>query len=139
MLAPCAQQTLLHRAANRGHARACASLLAQGAEVDALDGFGMTPLGDVLMTWSLLQHRGIELGHPDYYETMEQRLVDTLVVLLEHGASIKRALQSEHHFPGSTTEAWLERQLGMYHARKQQIALETATPQASGQRTGLRL
>jgi hypothetical protein len=55
------QQTPLHRAAARGKAPIVEALLARGAEVNAIDGLGRTPLGVALRTreepWVKANHR----------------------------------------------------------------------------------
>lgn len=126
-------QSPLHLAAGRGYARLVTRLLDQGAPIDEPDGFGVTPLGDVLLTYTLLQSGGIYIEEPAKRQAVEDRLVDTLLVLLERGARLDLAEQGPCFPLSPDTQAWLEQIRGLHQARTQLAAFQGATAQASGE------
>ena len=75
---PCdSKATLLHRAAWWGHKEVVEDLIELGADVNAVDGVGGTPL-----------HAAIQSGCTRYWDVIHGPYVDVLEVLVQHGAQV---------------------------------------------------
>lgn len=124
----------LHEAARNACVQAVQDLLDQGAPVDALDGFGSTPLADVLLTHGLIQLGGVTFTTPDHQADAECRLAAIWVLLRDHGASIERALQSASPLTPATS-VWVAR----LEAERAEQRMEAKTAPAAGVRPMARL
>lgn len=127
-------QSPLHEAARNAHVQAVQHLLRQGAPVDALDGFGCTPLADVLLMHSLIQRGGVTFTTPDHQADAERRLATIWALLRDHGASIELALQSASPLTPATS-AWVAR----LEAGRAEQRMKAKTAQAVGVRPMARL
>jgi hypothetical protein len=132
-------ETPLHLAAAQGRRDACHRLLKAGAQVDALDGYGCTPLSAVMLTYSLIQRGGVAFRTPGIRAKIEQRLAQTLCVLRDHGAEFALIQYSIHGPFDAATEAWA-REMDMRRASAhQQESLEQNTSPATGNQRTKRL
>lgn len=129
-------ETPLHLAAAQGRRDACLRLLKDGAKVDAMDGYGCTPLSAVMLTYSLIQRGGVAFRTPGIRARIEQRLARTLCVLRDHGAVFDLVKHSIHGPFDAATEGWA-RDVDMRRiSANQQRELEQHTDPATGyQRT----
>jgi hypothetical protein len=122
-------QSHLHDAAGMGRAVFCRQLLADGANPNpnARDGFGDTPLSNVLLGHSLAIRGGIDFSMT--IRTQAQFVADlaeVVGVLLDAGASIEAALQSEIAPLDPDTRAWFDQVC----AEHQNARLEASTAPA---------
>eukprot|EP00918_Siedleckia_nematoides_P004182 GHVU01009393.1.p2 GENE.GHVU01009393.1~~GHVU01009393.1.p2 ORF type:complete len:130 (+),score=11.09 GHVU01009393.1:114-503(+) len=127
-------QSPLHEAARSARVQAVQDLLRQGAPVDALDGFGSTPLADVLLTYSLIQQGGVTFTTPDHQAVAERRLATIWALLRDHGASMELALQAAEPLT-PVTGAWVAR----LEAERARLLMEASTAKAAGMRPIARL
>lgn len=120
-------QTPLHRAAGIGRAKFCRQLLADGADPNARDGFGDTPLSNVFLRHSLAIRGGIDFS--ESRRTQAQFVADlaeVVGVMLDAGATIEAALESEISPLDPDTRAWFARVC----AEHQNARLEASTAPA---------
>lgn len=127
-------QSPLHEAARNACVQAVQDLLRQSTSVDAMDGFGCTPLADVLLTYSLIQQGGVTFTTPDHQADAEHRLATVWALLRDHGASIERALQSASPLTPATS-VWVAR----LEAERAEQRMEAKTAPAAGVRPMARL
>jgi hypothetical protein len=132
-------QSPLHLAAAQGRRDICLRLLKAGAKVDALDGYGCTPLSAVMLTYSLIQRGGVAFRTPGIRAKIEQRLAKTLCVLRDHGADFALVQHSIHGPFDAATEAWAH-DVDMHRvSAHQQRELELHTSPATGNQRTKRL
>jgi hypothetical protein len=124
----------LHDAARSARVQAVQDLLRQGAPVDALDGFGCTPLADVLLTHGLIKLGGVTFTTPDHQADAENRLATIWALLRDHGADMDVALETADPLTPATS-AWVAR----LEAKRAERRMEAKTAQAAGVRPIARL
>lgn len=122
-------QSPLHEAARNARVQAVKDLLRQGTPVNALDGFGCTPLTDVLLTYSLIQRGGVLFTTPDHQEDAERRLGLIWALLRDHGANVDLALLAAEPLTPAT-QSWVAR----LEAKRAERQMEARTAQAAGVR-----
>lgn len=127
-------QSPLHEAARNAHVQAVQDLLRQGTPVDALDGFGCTPLADVLLTYSLIKLGGVTFTTADHQADAEHRLAMIWALLRDHGARMELALETTEPLT-PVTSAWVAQQEG----ERARLRMEADTAKAAGTRPIARL
>jgi hypothetical protein len=131
-------KTTLHEAAAKGQVKACEQLLREGALVDELDSFGCTPLASALLTYSLTQLRAVDLSG-EGLGRVEDRLAETVRLLLAHGANIELVRQSDHGPLRPEVEAWFHAIEARWRSDSELQALESNTASATGMSRSSRL
>ncbi|MGN6111756.1 MAG: hypothetical protein ACTHOC_01885 [Luteimonas sp.] len=129
----------LHQAAADGHAKFCLSLLKEGAEVDALDGFDSTPLAAVMLTYSLIQVGGVYFEEPHSRRQVEARLSHTVRILLAHGADPELIRQSLHGPFSPQVEAWVQTIDAQRRSDEELASLDQKTARATRKSRSSRL
>lgn len=131
-------QTTLHEAAAKGQVKVCAQLLREGAHVDGLDNFGCTPLASALLTYSLTQLGAVDLSG-DGLSRVEDRLAQTVRLLLSHGANIELVRHSTHGPLRPEVEAWFHAVEAQLRSDAELKALSSNTAPAAGKPRSSRL
>lgn len=129
----------LHQAAADGHAEVCVSLLNEGEDVDALDGFDCTPLAAAMLTYSLIQVGGVHFETPGGSARVIERLTRTVRVLLAYGADFQLVRQSVHGPFSPQVEAWVQAIEANRRSDEELASLDRHTAMAPGKSRSGRL
>lgn len=106
---PSHEETPLHRAARQGLVAKCVSLIHQGADPNALDGYGATPLTDVLLRVELLLRNGISFEDSKRTKhEFEESMARAVQVLMDGGATMEKAIEEYMFVVPEPVYHWLE-------------------------------
>ena len=106
---PAHEETALHRAARQGRVAKCVSLMADGADPNALDGYGATPLTDVLLRVELLLRNGISFDDSKRTkQDFEEAMARTINVLIAGGATMEKAIEEYMFVVPEPVYTWLQ-------------------------------
>ena len=125
-------QTPLHLAAGQGRPDVCRQLLEQGAAVDAKDDFDCTPLAAAMLTFALIQARGVNFRSPESEAEAVLGLSQTVAILQQHGADLDLVNKSVHGSFADPVNNWVYDVEAQWRSERLASQLETATAPAQG-------
>ncbi|MBX3713490.1 MAG: ankyrin repeat domain-containing protein [Lysobacter sp.] len=119
-------ETPLHQAVRQAWVEECRALLGNGADPNAIDSYGSTPLSSLLLRAELMLDNGIEFSRLRTREQFERELIEILVMLLDNGATYEKATQHYMFNVLPKVKLWYRDQVFNWHVMNMEIATAPA-------------